>query len=67
MITDEVTAENELSEYAPQHWLDNIREGFAEVQRLYGIDLTIKLRELSEGGVEDGKTLEHAPTAADSV
>lgn len=67
MITDEITAENELSEYAPQHWLDNIREGFAEVKRLYGIDLTIKLRELSEGGVTDGQTVEYAPTAADSV
>lgn len=67
MNTDEITAANDLAEYSPLHWLDNIREGFAEVKRLYGLNLSIKLRKLTEGGAEDGETVEHAAAASDNV
>lgn len=46
--TEEVNANNDEVELNVKHWLDNIREGFKEVKRLYNINISIKLKSYEE-------------------
>ena len=55
LIVDEVNANNDEVQANVQHWLDNIREGLKRANKLFGLDLTVKLRKFdgAEGGVSD--------------
>lgn len=46
---DEVNANNSEIGCNVQHWLDNIREGLAQVKDMFGIDITVR-RRTWEGG-----------------
>ena len=41
---DEVAANDDETRVNVQHWLDNIREGLRSANRLYGLNLGVKMR-----------------------
>ena len=51
--TDEVNANNEEVRFNVLNWLDTIQEGLDVANKLYGLELKIKLREVTTGGEKD--------------
>lgn len=45
LTTDEVAANDDETRINVQHWLDNIRTGLASANRLYGLNLAVKMRD----------------------
>ena len=45
LVADEVAANDDEVKTNVQHWIDNIREGLAAANRLYNMQLTVRLRE----------------------
>ena len=55
--TDEVNANNEELLSNVSHWLDNINEGFTVANRLFNLQLDVKLRNFDrEGGINNEST-----------
>lgn len=52
LISDEVNANNEESEFSKNHWVKTVNEGLKEANRLYGLSLGFRQSELGEGGEE---------------
>lgn len=59
---DEVAANDDETRVNVQHWLDNIRAGLASANRLYGLNLSVKMRDYlidngrgaaAEGGIDE--------------
>lgn len=42
LISDEVNANNEESEFSKNHWIKTVNEGLREANRMYGLDLGFK-------------------------
>ena len=62
LTTDEVAANDDETRINVQHWLDNIRTGLASANRLYGLNLAVKMRDYlidnergaaAEGGIDE--------------
>ncbi len=51
LTDDEVNANNDEVSANIQHWLDNITEGLTKANKLYNLNLSVKVREF--GGVKD--------------
>lgn len=63
---DEVAANDDETRLNVQHWLDNIREGLRSANRLYGLNLSVKMRDYlvdnkrgaaAEGGIDESSEL----------
>ncbi len=52
LIVDEVNANNDEVKANVQHWIDSIREGLRRANSLFGLNLTIRLRQFD--GMENG-------------
>ena len=58
LVVDEVNANNNEIQANVQHWIDNIREGLTRANKLFGLNLSVKLRKFdgAEGGAENEQT-----------
>lgn len=58
LVVDEVNANNNEIQANVQHWLDNIKEGLTRANKLFGLNLSVKLRKFdgAEGGVANEQT-----------
>lgn len=56
LTDDEVNANNDEVLANIQHWFDNISDGVERANKLFGLDITFKIRKF--GGVSDGKSSE---------
>lgn len=58
LVVDEVNANNNEIQANVQHWIDNIREGLTRANKLFGLNLSVKLRKFdgAEGGVANEQT-----------
>lgn len=58
LVVDEVNANNNEIQANVQHWIDNIREGLKRANKLFGLNLSVKLRKFdgAEGGVANEQT-----------
>lgn len=63
LVSQELTANDDETIVNVQHWLDNVRQGLAEANRLYGMDLSVELRtylldtsQEAAGGAENEST-----------
>lgn len=52
LTDDEVSANNEEVLYSVQHWLENLKEGFDKVNKMFNLNIEVKLKDLS-GGVKN--------------
>lgn len=58
LVVDEVNANNNEIQANVQHWIDNIREGLTRANKLFGSNLSVKLRKFDgeEGGAANEQT-----------
>lgn len=58
LVVDEVNANNNEIQANVQHWIDNIREGLTRANKLFGLNLSVKLRKFdgAEGGAANEQT-----------
>jgi hypothetical protein len=49
LIVDEVNANNYEIKANVQHWLDNIEQGLDRANSLFGLNLSVKLRQFDGG------------------
>lgn len=54
--SEEVNANNEEIYINVEHWLENIREGLEAANRLYGLDLSVRLKDFGKGAAQDELT-----------
>ena len=59
---DEVNANNEEMRFNVLNWLDTIQEGLDVANKLYGLGLKIKLREVTTQAEADGKLIDEVST-----
>lgn len=60
LITDEVNANNEEIKASVEHWLVNLKDSFDRLYKLYGIDMSCKLRNFDEREGVKNAELENA-------
>jgi len=60
LIVDEVNANNDEIRSNVQHWLDTIRNGLDRANRLFNLQLSVKLRKFNEGKADDTSKAEDA-------
>lgn len=54
--TDEVNANDQEIQANVQHWLDNLTAGFNEVNAMFDMDISVRIREYRERGDQDEST-----------
>ena len=58
LIESEINSNRQEVMTSAQHWLDNIKEGFDNVNAMFGLNLTVKIREYREEVKNNGNASE---------